>query len=299
MIERLWNHLTSTRFALALFGILSVTSILGTFPGLDLIYRLPVFRVMIGLLGFCTLACTFRKWRNVRWPVLVIHSGVIVTLVGGMMSWLGYIATVNVYEGDRVESFFRWDIEKDASLGFAMTINRINTDFYPVPIKVGVMKGEEKKELFVLKTGESFDFDGYTIRADRLEPTQEKLDLTIISKGKVIGTADTEGASALPPEFPYRFKLVAYQNPILKRMWVDLRLDSNGRTVAEGTSEINAPMHWNGLSFFNTKISVEPSGKKYAGMQIVKDPGRPLVFAGMVITSLGGVLAFARRKVWS
>src|SRR5512138_1508198 len=106
MIERLWNQLTSTRVALALFGILSVMSILGTFPGMELVYRQPVFRLTIALLGFCTLACTIRKWKSVRWPVLVVHCGVIVTLAGGMVGWLGFVATVNAYEGDTIENFF-------------------------------------------------------------------------------------------------------------------------------------------------------------------------------------------------
>lgn len=299
MIERLWDHLTSTRFALILFGILSVLSMLGTLPGLDWIYRQPAFRIIVGLLGFCTFACTLSRWRVVKWQVLVIHSGVIITLAGGMTSWLGYVATVNAYEGDRVENFFRWDVEQDLPLGFNLTINRINTDYFPVPVKVGVMQGGVKKELFVLKTGESFKLADYSIRVDRLDPFSEKLHLTVFNNGKVIGTADTEGWSDLPANFPYKFKLVAFQNPVLKRMWVDVGLEGDGLAPVKGTSEVNAPLQWNGLSIYCTKISLDPSGRKYAGMQVVKDPGRPLVFAGMIITSLGGLFAFARRKVWS
>jgi hypothetical protein len=81
-------------------------------------------------------------------------------------------------------------------------------------------------------------------------------------------------------------------------MWVDLSLAEKGQAVVKGTSEINAPMQWQGLSIFNTRISYDPAGRKFAGIQVVKDPGRPLVFAGMIITSLGGLFAFARRKVW-
>jgi hypothetical protein len=298
MPDRIWNFLTSTRFALALFGILSVLSLLGTLPGMESVYRQPVFRILLGLLGACTLACTLRKRKSAPWPVLVIHAGVIMTLVGGMMSWLGFIATVNAYEADRVDNFFRWDIEKDVSLGFTLTVNRINTEYYPVPIKIGVMKGAEKKDLFTLKTGESFDMAPYRIKADRLEPVGEKVILTVFRSGEAIGTTDTEGASSLPPDFPFSFKLVAYQNPKLKRMWVDLRLSDNGKTLTEGVSEVNAPLQWNGLSFYHTQIAHDPDGRKYAGIQIVKDPGKPLVFAGMIVTTLGGLLAFARRKVW-
>lgn len=298
MPDRIWNYLTSTRFALALFGILSVLSLLGTLPGMESVYQQPAFRILLGLLGACTLACTLRRRKSIAWPVMVIHTGVIMTLIGGMMSWLGFVATVNAYEANRVDTFFRWDIEEDVPLGFTLTVNSINTEYYPIPIKVGVIKGGEKKDLFTLKTGESFELAPYRIQADRFEPNGQKLILTIFRNGEAIGTADTEGASSLPPDFPFSFKLVAYQDPKLKRMWVNLRLSDNDKTLAEGVSEVNAPLQWNGLSFYHTQISHDPGGRKYAGIQIVKDPGKPLVFAGMIVTTLGGLLSFSRRKVW-
>ncbi len=295
MYERLWNSLTSTWFALILFGILGVFSLLGTLPGFDVIYHQPFFRILLGLLGFCTLACTLRKRKSVAWHVFVIHSGVILTLAGGMFSWLGFVATVNAYEGEVVERFFRWDVESEQPLGFTMTVTRINSEYYPVPVKVGVLRGAEKKDLFILKTGESFNLDQYRVLVDSYDPAASKLLLTVYSQGQAIGTADTEDKASLPENFPFSFKLVAFQNPILKRMWVDLRLAANGQTLLEGTSEVNNPLQWNGLSFFHTQISTDPDGRRYAGIQIVKDPGRPLVFAGLIITSLGGILAFSRR----
>lgn len=297
-IERLWHQFTSTGFALILFGTLSVLSLLGTLPGLDGIYQQPLFRVIVGMLGLCTFACSLRRWRTMKWPVLVIHSGVIITLAGGMTSWLGYVATVNAYEGDRVDRFYRWDLEQDVTLGFNLTIKRINADYFPVPVKIGVMRGEEKKDLFILKTGESFNIDKYNVRAERLEPFTENISLTVFENGKSIGMADTEGKSDLPAAFPYSFKLVAYKNPVMKRMWVDLALEGAGFEPVAGTSEVNAPLQWQGVSFFCTQIARDPQGRQYAGIQVVKDPGRPLVFGGMLITSIGALCAFARRKVW-
>ncbi len=295
MPERFWNVLTSTRFALVIFGVLAGLSFLGTMPGFEAIYRQPFFRVMLGLLGFCTLTCTYRRRKVVPWPVLLTHIGVILTLVGGMISGLGFVKTVNVYEGDTVDRAFRWDMLSDEPLGFSMTVSRINLEYYPVPVKVGVLRGAVKANLFTLKTGEFFALDRYKIRADILDSGVPNLRLTVFTKdGLVLGTADTEGATTLPPDFPYRFKLVAYQDPKLKRMWVNLRLAQGATLLSEGVSEVNGPLHWDGLSFYNTQISTDPAGRKYAGIQIVKDPGRPLVFAGLTIMSLGGILAFSR-----
>lgn len=299
MLEKLRDFCTSTRCALILFGLLSFLSLLGTFPGMEGIYRMPLFRGAVGLLGCCTLACTIRSWRRLKWPVLIIHAGVIVTLAGGMASWLGYVATVNVYEGDTVRRFFRWDMEQDQSLGFDLTIRRITTDYFPVPVRVGVMQGDRKKELFTLRTGESFALDRYRVTAERLDAAVENLHLTVTDNGTAIGRADTEGNADLPADFPYRFKLVAFQNPVLKRMWVDVAIQENGQAPVTGVSEVNAPFQWNGLSIFCTQVARDPEGRRYAGIQVVKDPGRLLAFAGMFLTALGGLCALAVRKVWS
>lgn len=299
MTSRLWDLITSTSVALALFIVLAVLAVVGTLPGMVWLYHHPAFIALLGLLGTSTLCCTIRRGRAIAWPVLVIHGGVLVTLTGAVVSWFGFVATVNLYEGTTVEQAYRWDLERDEPLGFGMTVRKINREFYPVPVKVGILKGSDKVGLQIVKTGDSFDLGTYRVKVDRFEPAKQNLMLVVSEAGNVIGTADTEGATTLPATFPYQFKLVAFQNPRLKRLWVDIRLNDGPQTLAEGTSEVNAPLHWNELSFFNTQVSTDPAGQLFAGIQIVKDPGRPVVFAGMLITSIGGLLAFARRKVWS
>lgn len=300
MIDRLYNHLTSTKFALALFGTLSLLSVLGTFPGLEVIYKAMFFRALVSLLGLCTFLCSFRRWKTLRWQVHVIHGGVVLTLVGALLGGLGFVATVNVYEGTSVDNAFRWDLERDEPLGFLMKVAAINTEYYPVPVKIGVLRGQEKVGLHVLKTGETFSFDRYEVKPERFILSQEKLKLSVMENGRLIGSVDTDGGnSTLPQGFPFNFKLVAFKDPIVKRMWVDLDLSRNGQLMLKGTSEVNAPLQWNGISFYNTQISIEKDGRRYAGIQIVNDPGRPVVFSGFIITTLGTILAFAagrRRK---
>ena len=82
MISRLVDNLTSTRFALALFGTLSLLSLLGTVPGFEPIYGTLLFRALVGLLGLCTLLCSLRRRNSVRWQVHLVHGGVILTLIG-------------------------------------------------------------------------------------------------------------------------------------------------------------------------------------------------------------------------
>ena len=75
-----------------------------------------------------------------------------------------------------------------------------------------------------------------------------------------------------------------------------MMLTRDSASVAEGVSEVNHPFQWGGLSFYNTQVASDPAGVPYAGIQIVRDPGRPYVFAGFVLMGLGAVLAFCRRS---
>ena len=78
-------------------------------------------------------------------------------------------------------------------------------------------------------------------------------------------------------------------------MWVDLLISMDSRPIAEGISEVNRPFQWEGLYFFHVQTEGDSFGRAYAGIQIVRDPGRPYVFSGLVIIGLGVVISFARR----
>ena len=101
--------------------------------------------------------------------------------------------------------------------------------------------------------------------------------------------------STLPADFPYSFKLVAYKDAVIKKFWIDMELLENGRKIASGVTEVNRPFNWNGIDFFNTQISVDGAKRPYAGLQIVRDPGKYVVYAGMIILSAGAVAAWYRR----
>ncbi len=246
--------------------------------------------IILGFMGLNLLLCTVQRVKTLSRPVLIIHVGAIATLFGGLVSSFGFVATVNIYEGSSVNRVFRWDLKEEVPLGAELTVKKINMQYYPVRVKVGVLQGDEKVGLYELKTGESFTVGGYVVKADALEFPSEVLKLSVMNQNGFIGSADTSGMSNLPQGFPYGFVLVAFKNPSLKRMWVDLILSNGPNVITEGSSEVNSPFSWEGLNFYHTRIDKDSYGRPYAGIQITKDPGRPYVYAGFIIMGLGSLL---------
>ncbi len=286
-LNNLYEFLASRNFALVLFGVSCIVFIGTSIASQKKAFETPVHNILLGLIGLNLLLCTMLRIRTLSRPVLIMHAGVFLTLIGGLIGALGFTATVNTYEKEPVDRVYRWDKKEDVPLDFGLIVTKIHTLYYPIPVKVGVLRGNEKVGLFTLRTGEDFNVDGYTVRADNMEMPAEILHLTVFDQGRFLCEADTSGADTLPAGFPYSFVLVAYKNPVLKRTWIDLMLTHGSEILAEGESEVNSPFTWNGLYFYHTQNDVDPYGNLYAGVQIVKDPGRPVVFTGFGVILIG------------
>ncbi len=293
--EWIYSFLTSREMAIGLFGGICLFALIGTVIEREDFYSNPLFITMIALMGLNLFLCSVRRRKALSWPILILHTGIILTLMGSVVSSFGYVSTVNIYEGTAVDKVYRWDLKKDVSLGMELALKKINMEYYPIPVKVGVLKHGEKAGLFILKTGESFMLDNYEIKVEALEFPSENLILRVFDKGYPIGSADTSGERELPTDFPYDFVLVAYKDPHLKRMWVDLMLLKGAEVIAEGTSEVNHPFVWQNLRFYHVQIDQDPQGFLYAGIQIRKDPGRFYAFLGFGVIGLGSLLYFMSK----
>ena len=295
MLKQLYQIFASKKFALALFGGICLFSVPWTFMEERDIYSSLIVRVMFGLMGLNLLLCTLRRMGFLSKPVIIMHIGGLLVLIGGAVSSFGFLATVNIYEGKMTDKVYRWDVKQDVPLGAILAVKKINTEYYPAPVKVGVLRADEKAGLFELKTGESFSIGDYSIKVEDFELPSESLRLSVFQQNNFIGSALTSGTVDLPDNFPYRFVLVAFKNPLLKRVWVDLSISDGKNVIAEGSTEVNSPFKWNGLSFYNTEISRDTYGFNYAGIQVTKDPGRPYVFFGFSIIGIGSLMYFMKR----
>lgn len=294
-LRKIYDRAASTECAVALFIAIALVAIPGTFTESRAIYGSPFFLALLAAFALNLTLCTVRRWKQLSAGVLVLHCGVLATLAGCILTSFGYVATVNVYEGTTVDQVYNWDLQRDVNFGASLGVRKINFEYWPVPVKVGVLRGQEKEELYVTKTGESFIHRGYRIQVEGLEPSGDSLTLAVYQQDRKIGSCTTAGYRDLPADFPYSFVLVAYQTPHLKRQWVDLAVLRDGREAATGTAEVNSPFRWEGLYLYNTQVGRDQGGNYFAGIQIVRDPGRPLVFAGFLVMGAGAVMTGIRR----
>lgn len=69
-----------------------------------------------------------------------------------------------------------------------------------------------------------------------------------------------------------------------------LRIVEDGKTVVEKTIEVNDPLKYKGYAFYQS--SYDPQGGKYTGLQVTKDPGIPVVYAGFSSLCFGIIFIF-------
>lgn len=218
--------------------------------------------------------------------------------MGSLAGNFGYIATINLYVDDNTTTAYRWDLYADTPLGFKIVIKKINREYYPVAIKIGVIDHGKQAALFQLKTGESFTYGKYRIKAGEINPEENSINLNIYRNEQLVShyqtTITTENRVEMP-EFPLSFKLVAYKKPTVKKTWLNIEVTQDGKTT-KGVSGVNQPFTWNSLRIFHTKTGRDPFGKPYAGIQIVKDPGIYVVYLGFCVIFSGCLLLLFRPR---
>ncbi len=294
-IDNIYRLLGSSKIALYLFLGLAVLLIPNTLLAEPNFYLDVTMRGVVGLLAMNLSFCTIQRFKSLRKATLLIHIGTIITMAGSLISGLGYVATINIHEGSATDTVFRWDMEQDMELGFDLQIKQIRRQYYPIPVKVGVLNQGEKAGLFTVQTGESFAWQDMKVQVDSLDPEKELLSLKVFDKDdRLLGAYDTAGESSLPAGFPLEFKLVAYRDPVLKKVGAELAILKDRQIVAEGYTEVNGPFYWDGLKFHITNIAADENGVPYVGLQIVRDPGIRFVYLGFIIICLGCIWHITR-----
>jgi cytochrome c biogenesis protein ResB len=297
LLSGLFSRLASLEVALAFLLLIGLAAIPGTFvDNRHAYYGSGAFILLLAGFSANLIICTIHRWRRLATSVLVVHLGILLTIAGFVVRELtGTVATINVYEGEPANKFYLPYSEVDIDLGFSLQVHKIHTEYYPVPVRIGVMKGAEKISLHTTKTGDEFTVPGYRVVVDKFISLDHAVKLFVYDGKRLIGNIEVKDTSDPLAGFPFTFRLVAFQTPQIRRSWVDLELTRPNQAPLKGESEINRPLSLHGYEFYYVQSAYDDNGRIYAGIQIVKDPGRPFTFLGMAVAALGALMAAYRR----
>lgn len=320
--QGLLDWLGSRRLALALFFALSGFGILGSlftaqqtesffssiagsggltaarFLGLADTYRSPVFIGLLLLLGANLLGCTLPRFSRSRassrraaitWLDLLLHLSILVVLAGGAAKavW-GSTVTANIRVGESTAEAFDWRISADVPLGFTVAVQERRTEYYPASVQVGVRSAATGEKITLLElaekatipvTGheESLEMTGFAEDPARFRfrvstgAAAESFELEV---GRESGRSSTSGA--------HTFTLVAYRHEI-KSVRGLVRVLEGNRIVSEGWLGSNERLEHRGTSLFLTAWGADEQGRRFIGLQFVRDPGAPVFWVGCVL----------------
>jgi cytochrome c biogenesis protein len=241
------------------------------------------------------------------WGDVVTHISILLILLGALVGSLGFVGTVNVYEGDWTDQYYDWNKGKDEPFGFSLYVDKFTLEHYPTTLRITVRRRGtgQMTGVFETKEGKAFTIPGTDYKVIPVGVDYDKQEALLkIYKGDdldgVYETGAPDGGTQAPTNFDYTFSLASFSEPILKSVSSGVRIVKDGREQERGTVEINSPLKYGDLTIYQISYARDGAGRFYSGFQIVRDPGLPLVYAGFVLLLAGLFFSFYfyHRQVW-
>jgi hypothetical protein len=86
------------------------------------------------------------------------------------------------------------------------------------------------------------------------------------------------------------YKMLYRREPRIRDFYSILQIIDNGKVVAEKKIEVNDPIRHAGYALYQS--SYDSEGQTWSGLQVKKDPGVPLVYAGFLTQIVGMIIIF-------
>ena len=268
------------------------------------------------------------KWRWTRIGVYVVHLSIVMLLIGSLVgSILGFEGFVNIPEQESTNRIFLRSNGQAFQLPFEVRCEDFNVSFYDN----GAPK-EFRSRLVIIENGQTvvekdiivndplryrginfFQSSYGKLAAPQNHPADEtppeSLDLRVIDKasGAAHDFTTRIGERQAIPGGKGEFKVLAFQ-PHLTFGGQDIGAGLQVEVTLTGKAPetILLPLHFpnfdkmrGGALFFTVtgqkKRDFSPTEKAeryYTGLQVTKDPGVPLVYAGFITMLVGFVISF-------
>ncbi len=240
-----------------------------------------------------------------------IHLSILVILLGAMIgSFYGFRGYVNITEGETVDRAFLRSGQQVQPLGFKVKLDQFSVSFYPTGAPrefksiVTILAGEKKVLTTPIRVNEPLTYNGISLyQSSYGVASVEKAILNVVERSsrKEFSLSLQPGVRAEIPGTP--------NSLVLDRFIPDLRGMGPAfqGTLLEGERPVeNLVILQNHPDFVHQKPGrfefrvreIQP--KYYSGLQVTKDPGVWVVWAGCLLMMAGFYMAFfmSHRRVW-
>jgi hypothetical protein len=328
MIAFLVKSLQSARMTLALLLLLSLLALIGTIPpatapakqspssiasllGFRNTFRSPLFVGATALLVVNVLFCTAQRFKGSQsrrlrnLPDLVMHLALVLVICGGAVKGIwGSVRTVTVPVGTETGTVYDWTREADVPLGFVLRVVRLDFDYHPVRALLGVRDSRTGAKIGMVEIGEGKRVPlpqvGWTaslLGIDRQSGLARFAVQTPAAAGEIaLSLAPGPGASV--EYLGAGFTLVAFKDDVkMVRALVNATVESG--LVIERWLSPNGGVDVEGSQLSLTSWGNDQFGNPFAGLQVARDPGAPLFWAGCVLLAVAlplHVVGRSRRR---
>jgi len=269
-----------------------------------------MFRMESGRVGepgpFCAVSETGR-WSTLM--VYGVHLSVLIVLVGALAgSYLGFKGAMNLTEGETSDKVMLAGDESVQGLPFEVRCDKFEVSFYdtgaPKEFRSDLAiidKGREVlKESIVVN--DPLTYEGITFYQASYGTTlkEAEIDLTDPDSGKKIALTLPFRQPVTIPGTDDQLVIADYQEDLMRvGQAIELVYGKQGRQSSAQWILIDRPYHGNRIENYLVRVT-RIDKARFTGLQVKKDPGIWLVWAGFTLMTLAIGLTFysSHRKLW-
>ncbi len=315
----MWKALGSAKLAIALMSAIVIASIAGTLCPPDkageMVFGTLWFRGGMALLCVNIVACTLSRGRvtMLRLGSFLAHISILLILGGAIYGGVsGRKGSLMLGIGETANEVSIPDGKASFALGFDVRLDdfHVERDCKEVTPQLAVLNGEGNEVArFDVKQGATSAIPPYQFTVVQYYP-----DFVIGEGGPVsrssypnnpavkllVKTGEGEKERFVFAKYPefggshsggdqaLAFALEAGSSGRIKQFKSRLTFLEAGKDVRSEEIWVNHPAHHQGYTFYQSSYDQEQ--ESWSGLQVVKDPGVPVVYAGFAVQIAGVVL---------
>jgi cytochrome c biogenesis protein ResB len=309
----------SLRLTIALILLIAGVSIFGTLieprKALETVYHSPLFVLLLALLGVNLIFCALLRVRLRLSMVgfLTTHIGVLLVLLGAVVGGAcGTAGMMQLFVGDTSHRFLTGDqIEKE--LPFSVRLNQFSVEYYnflEYPDLGDLIAADNEGNIIAkvpVEKGAEFFIGDYSIKIIDFVPDFVKLDTGEVTtrsqmpRNPALLVSVSGGGKVserwIFAKFPQMDHFYAHRESLPFNLVFEFReriksyrsdvsvLDWAGGELKRQTIEVNSPLSYGGYAFY--QASYDREQHNWSGLQVVSDPGLPVVYAGFCLLIFG------------